>query len=424
MSEPPTPRVVPPPRTACSGPRPLPYAAELPRGGVRVRDAVERDLDFIDGLQKQHTKAVGWMPSAQLAGHLRQGHVLIAETISGAGGWDSDASRPPSTPDDTHATLGQPSPLHTSFSPAPPVPVGYCIGVDRYFKREDVGIIYQMNIDPVRQRGLIGATLLQAMFDRSPYGVRLFCCWCAQDLAANRFWEAMGFVPLAFRTGSRRRARTHIFWQKRIRKGDTGDPAAGGTPWLYPSQTGAGAIREDRIVLPIPPGVHWSDAKPRVLPGMAGLFDEITSVRAAEQAEAKRLKGPQDKEARARRRSARRAAQQDAEARVSTVAAGGLRFGSSDKATPKPKVKKKKVPTKNHPRLVAASRELRDRWLERIAAEPSLLESSADESAGTKYRVCRRSESRPHTQTAETLGPLADVPSKVAADPVRRLTAA
>jgi hypothetical protein len=46
--------------------------------------------------------------------------------------------------------------------------------------------------------------LVQAMFERAAYGCKLFCCWCAQDLAANYFWESIGFVPLAFRTGSRR----------------------------------------------------------------------------------------------------------------------------------------------------------------------------------------------------------------------------
>src|SRR6185369_17460665 len=103
--------------------------------------------------------------------------------------------------------------------------LGYAIGNDQYFKRDDVGIIYQMNVVPDRQRGLIGATLLKAMFDRAAYGCRLFCCWCAQDIQANRFWEAMGFVALAFRTGSRTRGkdgapRVHIFWQRRIRAGD------------------------------------------------------------------------------------------------------------------------------------------------------------------------------------------------------------
>ena len=49
-----------------------------------------------------------------------------------------------------------------------------------------------------------------------------------QDIAANRFWEAMGFVPLAFRGGRTRegrggKPRVHIFWQKRIRAGDDDD---------------------------------------------------------------------------------------------------------------------------------------------------------------------------------------------------------
>ena len=110
---------------------------------------------------------------------------------------------------------------------------------------------------------MIGATLLKAVFDRAAYGCKLFCCWCAQDIAANRFWQAMGFVPLAFRTGSEKKGRVHIFWQKRIRAGDRE------TPWWFPSQTGGGSIREDRLVLPIPPGSHWSDAKPLVLPQSA-----------------------------------------------------------------------------------------------------------------------------------------------------------
>ena len=48
----------------------------------------------------------------------------------------------------------------------------------------------------------------------------------------------------------------HIFWQKRIREGDTT------TPWWFPAKTDAGAMREDRLVLPIPPGKQWSDEMP------------------------------------------------------------------------------------------------------------------------------------------------------------------
>src|SRR3954470_24739077 len=47
---------------------------------------------------------------------------------------------------------------------------------------------------------------------------------------------------------------------RRIRQGDTT------TPWWFPSETKGGSMMEDRLVFPIPPGTHWSDAKPIVLP--------------------------------------------------------------------------------------------------------------------------------------------------------------
>src|SRR4051794_5430171 len=226
-----------------------------PRANVTVRPGTLSDLPFMDALQKLHTKQVGWMPTKQFEEKIKLGHVLIAEEV--ASGQCSVVSA-----DQGNSALSSLATDHRPLTTA----LGYCIGHDQYFKRDDVGIIYQMNVVPGRQRGLIGATLLKAMFDRAAYGCRLFCCWCAQDIAANRFWEAMGFVPLAFRAGSAKRgakggARTHIFWQRRIRAGDDT------TPYWYPSQTNAGAIREDRLVFPIPPGTHWSEAKPVILPG-------------------------------------------------------------------------------------------------------------------------------------------------------------
>src|SRR5690349_22982407 len=119
------------------------------------------------------------MPTKQLEGKIAAGHVLIAETLPIAN------CRLPNEPVQSEIT-----------------PVGYCIGHDQYFKRDDVGIIYQLNVAPGDQRKLVGATLLKAQFDRSAYGCRLYCCWCAQDIEANRFWESMGFIPLAFRAGS------------------------------------------------------------------------------------------------------------------------------------------------------------------------------------------------------------------------------
>ncbi len=310
------------------------------------------DLPFIDALQKRHTHMVGWMPTKQLEGKIKAGHVLVAR-----------ASGPCLSEDE--AEKGE----DTSWKP---VQLGYCIGHDQYFKRDDVGIIYQMNVAPTAQRGFIGATLLKTMFDRAAYGCRLFCCWCAQDIAANRFWEAMGFVPLAFRAGSASKARVHIFWQKRIRAGDTT------TPWWFPSQTSAGSIREDRLVLPIPPGTHWSDAKPMILPGM----EEANRVSGAgcrvSGQDKKRLPGS------TRTPSPRTPSPPTPSAAITS---GGLRFIApkppAEKTTREPKPKAPRVKVKNDPRLVAAARELRDRWLEQVNATGEALLAQG------KYEVSR-----------------------------------
>src|SRR5436305_12908050 len=196
---------------------------------IRVRVATASDLPFVDSLQKLHGRMVGWMPTKQLEGKIGAGHVLIAE----------------------ESGMGLQPMLEVQDTGCKPVPRGYVIGHDQYFKRDDVGIIYQLNVTPGAQRKLIGASLIKAMFDRAAYGCKLFCCWCAQDIEANYFWESLGFIPLAFRSGSRDKDRVHIFWQRRIRAGDET------TPYWFPSQTNSGSIREDRLVFPIPPGVDW-----------------------------------------------------------------------------------------------------------------------------------------------------------------------
>jgi hypothetical protein len=237
------------------------------------------------------------------------------------------------------------------------------MGVDRYHKHDDIGIIHQLNVTPGKQRGFIGATLLKAMFERAAYGCRLFCCWCAQDLEANRFWEAMGFVPLAYRAGSEKKARIHIYWQKRIRAGDKE------TPWWFPAKTDGGVIREDRIVLPIPPGKHWSDDLPVLLPA------EDKPKLAGPKAMVDPTKGPL-------------APTPKPKARV--------QFGPPP-STPvvteiKPEEKPAKVSSpkkKADPKLIAAARELRDRWLEHVNRGELLIESNE------KYDVSRLIECKP-----------------------------
>lgn len=293
----------------------------LPKLEINVRPAVAADLPFVDRLQKLHNKALGFLQAGALEGKLRAGEVLVAEDASG--------------------------------------PAGYCIASDRYFKRDDVGIIYHMNVAPGRQRGLVGATLLQAQFERSAWGCKLYCCWCAQDLVgANRFWEAMGFAPLALRAGGRGkggRPRVHLFWQKRIRKGDVA------TPWWFPSKTDGGAMRADRIVLPIPPGTLWSEATLPALPGF-----EVAALPGPRRVAAKKVRIVE---------------------RPLEVRRNGLRFDVPRvEAASAVVVAEKKAPrakVKCDPRLVAAARELRDRWLEHVNA------GGAEVGAAGKYEVAR-----------------------------------
>jgi GNAT superfamily N-acetyltransferase len=148
----------------------------------------------------------------QLEGKIAAGHVLVARAFSPC----------------ADATGARPSPLPSPGIPGEGERVGYVISRDQYFKRDDVGIIYQLNVLPSHQRGLIGAHLLKAVFDRAAYGCRLFCCWCAQDIAANRFWEAMGFVPLAFRSGGR--ARRHAGTKAHRHEGDSVEPGLPSVP--------------------------------------------------------------------------------------------------------------------------------------------------------------------------------------------------
>ena len=257
---------------------------------IAVRKAVMDDYPFIDALQKSCPGALGFQFESALIKRIEQGNILIAEA-PGKGPRGAGDEGP------SGGTQGSSASQHSAprpHDPSAPIPVGYCLGVDRYYKRDDLGIIYQMGVLPEYRRSLVAAHLLKAKFEDSAYGCKLYCCWCAQDLThANQFWEAMGFVPLAFRTGSAKTkfvnaqgekvsgGRIHIFWQKRIRLGDTE------TPWWYPSETSGGAVGAQRIALPIPPGTHWSDAKPVVLPPELVALPELPAAESGPEPHAK-----------------------------------------------------------------------------------------------------------------------------------------
>jgi ribosomal protein S18 acetylase RimI-like enzyme len=320
-----------------------PLALPEPRVKIAVRVASLADLPAIDRLQKLHHKQLGFFPRAQMEGYLKNEWVIVAESVGsrqqGAG---------------SNSGTGLPTAWRLQ-----PTLLGYCASRDRYQKRDELGAIFQLCVDPSAQRMFVGANLLRAVFERAPYGCKLFCCWCAQDIAANFFWEAMGFVPLAFRAGSREKGRVHIFWQKRIREGDTV------TPWWFPCQTSAGSIREDRLVLPIPPGLRWNDEMPRVLPQQE-----------SPKLEAQVPKQIEDFKPRVR-------------AKTSTVlrkALGGWSFtppAEPETVRSPSSQRPPRMREKNDPKLIAAVRELRDRWLERVNSGEDLLPAEG------KYELSR-----------------------------------
>ena len=293
-----------------SSPVPLP----APRQAITVRLATMDDLPFMDALQKANGKALGYFPTKQFEGYIEMGGVLLAE--------------------------------------ADGAPVGYCISRDRYLKRDELGVIYQLCVASGDQRKLIGASLVREVFNRSAYGCRLYCCWCAQDLDANYFWESLGFVPIAFRGGSGKKKRVHIFWQRRIREGDST------TPWWFPAKTDAGAMREDRLVLPIPPGLHWRDAMPVLAPHAQPQQQQPSSRKRLNGPAVGSIGGPKPPTLKPRQ---------------------GVQFGPpkakreevetkpAQEVVPREKPRREKI--KCDPKLIAAARELRDRALEHYNGE-------------------------------------------------------
>jgi ribosomal protein S18 acetylase RimI-like enzyme len=214
----------------------------ISRCPLSFRLATLADIPALDALQKRYNKALGYFKTEWFEGYIKTGGVLVAEEVTG------------------HSSLvtgqgGNPPPSLTSDKGQVTNDriLGYCISRDQYLKRDELGIIYQLCVAPGEQRKLVGAALLREVFARSAYGCKLYCLWCAQDLDANYFWESMGFLPIAFRTGSKSKgpkgsARVHIFWERRIREGDTT------TPIWFPAKTSGGTMGEERLVLPIPPG--------------------------------------------------------------------------------------------------------------------------------------------------------------------------
>lgn len=73
--------------------------------------------------------------------------------------------------------------------------------------------VYQVCIQYDAQRRLHGAALIGKLINKAEAeGYDRISCWVADDIPANDFWQAMGFVKMAERAGGKKRGRKHNAW--------------------------------------------------------------------------------------------------------------------------------------------------------------------------------------------------------------------
>src|SRR5262249_14236102 len=128
----------------------------------------------------------------------------------------------------------------------------------------------------------------------------------------------------------------------------------------------------ERLVLPIPPGTHWSDVKPIILPGTQLALPEKKERCGGVRARVKAPTLPRNQPL--------------------TTSMVGMRFESTKPSATEKAAKAKKAlraKMKNDPKHVAAARELRDRYLEHVNSAGGA--SALPDSRG-KYQVSRQIE--------------------------------
>lgn len=177
--------------------------------------------------------------------------------------------------------------------------------------------------------------------------------------------------------------RTQIFWERRIREGDDM------TPYWMPTETSNGAIQENRIALPIPPGLHWSDPMPVVLPGMEKT-GAVNALPAGETDASGIASGGASKAKRVKVKAPAKPV-----LKPTSIRMGGLRFvpGKPPEPVKAEKQKKAKPPREkfeNDPELVDKARVLISKYLDQV--NPGMM---LPPGAYGKYDVSRALEAAP-----------------------------
>jgi L-amino acid N-acyltransferase YncA len=162
-------------------------------------------VDFIVGLQRKFTDAVGFLPRAAVEEFVAAGRFVVAQ--------END--------EDVGAVLWRP----------------------RLRCMPECASIVQAMVFLDAQRREHGRRLVDAVCSEAAVEGRLMVgCWCAADLAAVEFWESAGFRPVGLRPGGARRSRALILFRRSLLPG-------GGLPRRFfelPARAGWKARRVDR----------------------------------------------------------------------------------------------------------------------------------------------------------------------------------
>lgn len=93
--------------------------------------------------------------------------------------------------------------------------VGFCMA--RPNKLRELRII-QIWVRPDARLIEHGRALLEFVEKNiaAPHGATVVRLWCAEDLAANLFWDALGFTYRGWRWGNHKRPRRHKLWTRQV----------------------------------------------------------------------------------------------------------------------------------------------------------------------------------------------------------------
>lgn len=91
--------------------------------------------------------------------------------------------------------------------------VGHCM----WQSHERIAKIFMTWVRPDARLILHGRALVDAIEkEAATRGCSLLSLWCAEDLAANLFWRALGFTNPSWRWGRGSNPRKHLLWRRPI----------------------------------------------------------------------------------------------------------------------------------------------------------------------------------------------------------------